>query len=144
MPEIEHAKPERRSEIEELLDIGLSRLPEKYRVAVVLCDLEGKSHREAGQELGCPEGTVSSRVMRARAILARWFGRQGLVLSAESLAVVLSQQSASASLPATLVASTAKAASLSALGHAISASVIAPHVTALRPQEFLSRCISPR
>jgi RNA polymerase sigma factor (sigma-70 family) len=132
MPELEHANPQRRSEIEELLDVGLSRLPEKYRVAVVLCDLEGKSHREAGQELGCPEGTVSSRVMRARAILARWFGRQqGLVLSAGSLAVVLSQQSASATLPTTLVASTSKAASLSALGHAISASVIAPHVAAL-------------
>ena len=131
IPEVEHARPDRGPEIEALLDAGLSRLPEKYRLAVVLCDLEGKSHREVGQELGCPEATVSSRVMRARTMLAKWFGRHGFVLSIGSLAVLLSQQSASAALPAALVAATAKGASLSALGQPIVASVMAPHVVAL-------------
>jgi RNA polymerase sigma factor (sigma-70 family) len=131
IPEGELGKPDQWPEIVELLDVGLSRLPEKYRVAVVLCDLEGKSHREAGQELGCPEGTVSSRLLRARAILAKWLHRQGFALSIGSLAALLSQQSASASLPAVLVTSTAKAASLSALGQAITASVMAPHVAVL-------------
>ena len=118
-------------EIEALLDAGLSRLPEKYRLAVVLCDLEGKSHREVGHELGCPEATVSSRVMRARTMLAKWFGRQGFVLSIGAVTVLLSRQSASASLPAALVTSTAKGASLSALGQPIAASVTAPHVVGL-------------
>ncbi len=131
IPELEHTQPSRGPEIEALLDLGLSRLPEKYRLAIVLCDLEGKSHREAGQELGCPEGTVSSRVTRARGILAKWFNRQGFVLSIGSLAVLLSQKSASASLPTALVTSTAKAACLSALGQTISASVMAPHVAVL-------------
>ena len=69
--------------------------------------------------------------MRARTMLAKWFGRHGFVLSIGSLAVLLSQQSASAALPAALVAATAKGASLSALGQPIVASVMATHVVAL-------------
>ena len=44
-------------------------LPGKYREAVVLCDLEEMSYEEAASALGCPIGTVRSRLHRARAIL---------------------------------------------------------------------------
>jgi RNA polymerase sigma-70 factor (ECF subfamily) len=45
-------------------------LPAQYREAVVLCDLEEMSYAEAAEALGCPVGTVRSRLNRARALLA--------------------------------------------------------------------------
>src|SRR5262249_61233553 len=50
-------------EVEEwraLLDQEIRRLPENYRAAVVLCELEGRSRRGAARALGLPEGTRSS------------------------------------------------------------------------------------
>ena len=49
----------------------LQRLPDRYRTAVVLCDLEGLTHERAAEVLGWPSGTVRSRVARGRAAAAR-------------------------------------------------------------------------
>ena len=54
-----------------ILDRELSLLPERYRAAIVLCDLEGKTQKQAAEQLGCPEGTLASRVVRGRALLAK-------------------------------------------------------------------------
>jgi len=48
---------------------ALRSLPENYREAVVLCDLEEMSYEEAAEALDCPVGTVRSRLHRARALL---------------------------------------------------------------------------
>ena len=50
---------------------ALARLPEEYRVAVVLCDVVGLSYQEIGESLHVPVGTVRSRIHRGRALLRK-------------------------------------------------------------------------
>src|SRR5205085_110001 len=73
--------------------------PEKYRIIIILCDLEGKTRKEAAQQLGCPEGTAAGWLARARALLAKRLARHGLAVSGGSLAVVLSENASSAGVP---------------------------------------------
>src|SRR5205085_1877306 len=58
-------------DVREVLDRELAALPEAYRAAVVVCDLEGLGRREAAARLGWTEGTLSGRLARDRALLAR-------------------------------------------------------------------------
>jgi RNA polymerase sigma factor (sigma-70 family) len=109
------------------VDEELGRLPGHYRAVVVLCDLEGQTRKDAARQLGIPEGSVSSRLSRARALLAKRLSRRGVTV-AGSVAAVLSAGSAS-SAPPTLVASTIKVASLLAAGQA--AGVVSIKVAAI-------------
>src|SRR5262249_14704638 len=107
MPEPMVVPDELRDDLAESLDREMSRLPEKYHIPIVLCDLQGMGHKEAARQLGWPIGTVSSRLSRARAMLAKRLARRGVSLSVGSLAVLLAQESASASMPTQLIGPTA-------------------------------------
>jgi RNA polymerase sigma factor (sigma-70 family) len=117
-PEIADWKP--------FLDRELSRLDERYRAAVVLCDLEGRSRAEASRQLGVAPGTLSSWLHRARILLAKRLGRYHLVLPAGALASVLADGAATAAVPAGLAATVVKGAALVAAGK--SAGAAAPAI----------------
>lgn len=94
-----------------MLHEEVARLPEKYRVPVVLCDLEGLAHEEAARRMRCPVGTVGVRLMRARERLRTRLTRRGLAPTAGGLlGLSASAEGASGLLPADLVATTARAA----------------------------------
>src|SRR5438128_8387322 len=97
----------RDTDLQFVLDEMLSRLPDHYRGVIVLCDLEGLTRKEAARQLAIPEGSVASRLARARVMLAKRLTQRGIVFSGGSVAAVLSAASA----PPALVASTIKAAS---------------------------------
>ena len=118
----------RDADLQIVLDEELSRLPDHYRGVIVLCDLEGMTRKEAARQLGIPEGSVASRLARARAMLARRLAKRGIVLPG-SVAAVFTAGTAAASVPPALVASTIEVASLLAAGQA--AGVISVEVAAL-------------
>src|SRR5262249_15344172 len=119
MPEAGVATPEPEGDLRELLDRELSRLPEKYRAALVLCDLQGRPRKEVARQLGVPEGTVAARLARSRQMLARRLARYGLVVSMPALTAILSQ-TVLAALPASVACSAVRLGSLLALGEATS------------------------
>ena len=136
MPECEAAAPNLQDDLAAVLDRELSCLPENYRIPIVLCDLEGRAHKEAASQLGWPIGTVSSRLARARSMLAKRLRRRGVSLSVGSLALLLAQESARAGMPVRLIGSTAQAARQLAAGIAVAAGVV-PAGVAILTREVL-------
>jgi hypothetical protein len=114
-----------------VLDQELNRLPDCYRIPIVLCDLEGRSRKQAAAELAIPEGTLSSRLALARKKLAQRLARHDLALSAATLSAVLAHQSASADVPPALVVHTVQAALGLAAGQTATAGVVSARVAAL-------------
>jgi cobalt-zinc-cadmium efflux system membrane fusion protein len=80
-----------------VLDEEINRLPDKFRVAVVLCYLEGKTTHEAARDLGCARGTVCSRLAWARQRLRSRLTRRGLTLSTAAVTAVWRPEPALAS-----------------------------------------------
>jgi RNA polymerase sigma factor (sigma-70 family) len=131
MRELEATQQEEWRDLQTLLDQELNGLPQNYRLPILLCDLEGKSIKQATQQLGWPQGTLAGRLARGRKLLAKRLANRGVVLSAGSLAAVVSQNVASAGVPTSLVSFTVKAASLVAAGQMAVAGVVPVKVAAL-------------
>src|SRR5262249_44324086 len=116
MPEADPVQEANLRDLQPLLHEEVNRLPWKYRVAVVLCYLQGKTNEEAARELHWPVGSVKGRLTRAREMLRARLERRGLALPAGGLAALLAAGASQAAVPATLAGSTPRAALLSAAG----------------------------
>lgn len=72
-----------------LLDRELNRLPEKFRLPIILCGVEGRGRKEVAAQLRLPEGTLASRLNTARRLLAKRLARYGVAISAAAAVLAL-------------------------------------------------------
>lgn len=77
LPDVPEPATAADAELSAIVERELAGLPDHYRLAVVLCDLSGRSRAEAAVLLGIPEGTLSSRLAEGRKRLADRLARRG-------------------------------------------------------------------
>jgi RNA polymerase sigma factor (sigma-70 family) len=128
-PHIKPSDGDLGNELRKILDEELARLPARYRAPIVLCELEGLSRQEAARRLGVPEGTISSRLARAKMQLRDRLARRGLGLPMVVLSAALVREVGAATLPDALIESTAHAAMCVAAGSTASVAVAASVVS---------------
>ncbi|HEX8201941.1 MAG TPA: sigma-70 family RNA polymerase sigma factor [Isosphaeraceae bacterium] len=133
---------ENRDDLGAVLHEELDRLPERWRVPLVLCYLEGLTHEQAARQLGWPLGTVQSRLARGREQLRGRLIRRGLATSVGMAGLVLTAGVATAAVPAGLLDSTTRAAMRAVAGEiaagGVSTSVVSLTERMLRVM-FLNR-----
>jgi len=102
------------SDVRPVLDEEIGKLPDKLRTVLILCELQGVERAAAATRLNIPEGTLSSRLARAKDTLRRRLVKRGIVLSAAGTGLMLAQAAAIAAVPPALTA----AAVLASVGYA--------------------------
>ena len=124
----------------EVLHCEIARLPDAFRLPVVLCYLEGLTVHEAARQLQWSHGTLRSRMARAREKLRRGLTRRGIVLPVAALATVLDSRPASASVSSPLNEITTRAALRFAAGPA-AVEALSASTTALAQEVLRSMLI---
>jgi RNA polymerase sigma factor (sigma-70 family) len=105
-------------ELNQVMMEELHRLPEKYRLPLVLCYLEGRTQAETARQLGWPKDVVRGRLNRGRSQLRARLTRRGLALTAGLFTSALGVGTAPAALPALQAETLARAVLISATGRA--------------------------
>jgi RNA polymerase sigma factor (sigma-70 family) len=93
-----------------LLHEELDRLPDAFRMPILLCCLDGKTRDEVAQALGCSVGAIKGRLERGREMLLRRLTRRGLALSGTLLAALVEAPKGTTAPPSSLIQSTLTAA----------------------------------
>ncbi len=116
--ELNHAERLAWSEIGRVLDEEIQRLPPKLRSVFVLCELEGRTHKDAAKEFGVPLGTFSSRVALAKEKLRRNLTRRGVTITSAGLTASLAAQADATSLTSSQIGAAQNIANLVLAGKA--------------------------
>ena len=121
-----------------ILHEEIGRLPWRFRSALVLCYLEGLTHDKAAEQLGCPVGTIRSRLATAREKLRRQLIRRGvdptvipLGLSASGLPPAVESVALSISVPVSLIDNTIQGAIRLGIGKHALAGIISDEAIVL-------------
>nr|WP_159452297.1 sigma-70 family RNA polymerase sigma factor [Singulisphaera sp. GP187] len=114
-----------RDDLGAALHEAIDRLPGHYRRPVVLCDLEGRTYEEAARHLGCPVGTVKSRLARGRQMLRERLVRPGFALPAGFPAREMAQVPMPARLSDSMVQAATRITAGKTAAGVVSASVVA-------------------
>jgi RNA polymerase sigma factor (sigma-70 family) len=104
------ANPSESGDTREILAEELARLPEKFRLPILLCYYQGLTNEEAARRLNWPHGTVCGRLARARELLRQRLSRRGITLSIGALSAAQIGQ------PAELIAATLRICSTASSG----------------------------
>jgi RNA polymerase sigma factor (sigma-70 family) len=112
-------------EVRSLLDDELQALPDKHRLPLILCYLEGRTQDEAADQLGWSTTTLRRRLDEARMALGRRLDRRGVILSAALCGLLFTDCASWAAVPPRLIVSTIDAAVQVAAGHAVTGVVSA-------------------
>ncbi len=107
MPNLEARDEQDNREVLAILNEELNQLPERYRILLVLCYLEGRTHEEAAGIVGCPRGSMAWRLDRARGLLRKRLAHRGLTLACGLPALLFFARPA---LPGRLAEATTRAA----------------------------------
>src|SRR5262245_57474878 len=118
MTQVERSADLSADELLAILDAELGKLPDKWRLPLILCYLEGRTQDESARQLGWSKSTLRRRLEEAREALGCRLKGRGVVWSAALSASLLSDCLASAALPPGLVAPTIAAATLVVAGRA--------------------------
>ncbi len=130
MPEPPVSPPAAWSDLQPVIDEELARLPDKLRLPVVLCDLEGRPQREVARHLGVPAATLATRLASARRTLAHRLTSRGVTLSGGALAGLLTAHGTVTAVPHNLAYGLAHAAEAVAGGNILT-SLVSPHAIQL-------------
>ena len=101
------AEPVRDPALVHALHEELARLPEKYRVPILLCFFEGLTHADAAKRLGWPLGTLAARIARGKELVHRRLLRRGIAMPAAGLGVLIAADAAPAFVSSTVSAAVA-------------------------------------
>jgi RNA polymerase sigma factor (sigma-70 family) len=125
-------------ELRLVLDEEITRLPEKLRAPIVLCYLEGRTNKQAAEELGCPKSSLASRLEQGRELLRHQLTHRGMALSASALATTLGEKALGAPVGALLTINTAKAAATVGAGKLAVGGFVSAQAIALAKETLAS------
>jgi uncharacterized protein (TIGR03067 family) len=143
VPAVQPAPESEWSDVRPVLDEEVIRLPARYQATFVLFYFDGKSIAEVARQLGCPRGTVLSRLAWARDRLRSRLIRRGLSLTSATMALFLSKDLVSAAMPASAVTSAVQAAVADGTGQLTVASVVSERAVELS-QAALESTLTPK